>query len=147
MESLAFKKEVKARAVAENNKIIHKIFLIGVKYIPIILTILSIINTIFSYFGIYLECINYFGGISLSTLVLLYLSSMVFKFCKYQRLFIHYLSVTWGINIFDTYIGIPITDFYYLILQLSTVGILALLILYEYVRTHKEALITNNKRY
>lgn len=81
-----------------------------------ILALTALVNAILSYFGIDLYILSYIGGVSIFTMIFLYLSSYVFKFCEYHRMFLHYVVVTWVINIIDYYIGIPINDLEYLCL-------------------------------
>lgn len=103
-----------------------------------ILALTALVNAILSYFGIDLYILSYIGGVSIFTMIFLYLSSYVFKFCEYHRMFLHYVVVTWVINIIDYYIGIPINDLEYLCLQMIVAGISLFIILYLYVRSHKE---------
>lgn len=103
-----------------------------------ILALTALVNAILSYFGIDLYILSYIGGVSIFTMIFLYLSSYVFKFCEYHRMFLHYVVVTWVINIIDYYIEIPINDLEYLCLQMIVAGISLFIILYLYVRSHKE---------
>ena len=116
------------------NKLLYKIELCLIKVIPMIYALLSLLNTTLSYFYINVEILSYIGSVSLVTLVLLYLTSYVFKFCEYHRMFIHYTTVTWILNIIDLYIGIPISDIGYLGIQLIIAGVLLFIILYLYTR-------------
>lgn len=79
-----------------------------------IYALLSLLNTILSYLDVNVDILSYIGSVSLVTLVLLYIISYVFHFCEYHRMFIHYTTVTWILNIIDLYIGIPVSNFYYL---------------------------------
>ena len=79
-----------------------------------IYALLSLLNTILSYFNINVDILSYIGSVSLVTLVLLYITSYVFSFCEYHRVFIHYTTITWILNIIDLYIGIPVSNFCYL---------------------------------
>ena len=79
-----------------------------------IYALLSLLNTILSYFNINVEILSYIGSVSLVTLVLLYTISCVFNFCEYHRIFIHYTAITWILNIIDLYIEIPVSNFCYL---------------------------------
>lgn len=63
-----------------------------------ILAFTALLNSILSYFNIDLYILSYIGGISIFTMIFLYLSSYVFKFCEYHRMFLHYVVVTWIIN-------------------------------------------------
>ena len=89
--------------VAENlrSKLLYKIELRLLKIIPMILAFTALLNSILSYFNIDLYILSYIGGISIFTMVFLYLSSYVFKFCEYHRMFLHYVVVTWIINTND----------------------------------------------
>ena len=121
------------------SKRLYKIELLMLKLIPMILAFTALLNSILSYFGIDLYILSYIGGISIFTMVFLYLSSYVFKFCEYHRMFLHYVVITWIINIIDYYIGIPITDLEYLCLQMIVAGISLFIILYLYVKHNKRA--------
>ena len=103
-----------------------------------ILAFTALLNSILSYFNIDLYILSYIGGISIFTMVFLYLSSYVFKFCEYHRMFLHYVVVTWIINTIDYYIGIPINDLEYLCLQMIIAGISLFIILLLYYKTNKK---------
>ena len=119
------------------DKLLYKIELYTIKIVPIIYALLCLLNTILSYFGIDLIILSYIGSVSFITLILLYLTSYVFKFCEYHRMFIHYTTITWILNIVDLYIGIPVSDICYLGIQLIIAGISLFIILYLYIRTKK----------
>ena len=89
--------------VVENlrSKLLYKIELRLLKIIPMVLAFTALLNSILSYFNIDLYILSYMGGISIFTMVFLYLSSYVFKFCEYHRMFLHYVVVTWIINTND----------------------------------------------
>lgn len=92
------------------SKLLYKIELVLIKYIPYALALICFINTTFSYFGIDLIFLSYLGYTSLLTLAFLYISSYTFKFCIYHRLSLHYILINDILNIFDEYIGIPLDD-------------------------------------
>lgn len=110
-----------------------------------IYALLSLLNTTLSYFGIDVVILRYIGSVSFITLLLLYVTSYVFKFCEYHRMFIHYTTVTWILNIIDLYIGIPISDVGYLGVQLIVAGISLFIILYLYVKSHKKPTIKDSR--
>ena len=112
------------------NKLLYKLTLQIFKIIPMIYALLSLLNTILSYFNINVDILSYIGSVSLVTLVLLYTTSYVFNFCEYHRMFIHYIIIIYIINCIDYYIGIPISD-YNLFILYSIITIISLfLILY-----------------
>ena len=119
------------------SKRLYKVQLYTLKIIPMIMAFVSLLNSVLSYFGIDLPIFSYICSCSVVTLVFLYLSSYVFLFCNYHRMFLHYVVVTWFINIIDLYIGIPISDLSYLCLQMIIAGISLFIILYMYVKNRK----------
>lgn len=119
------------------DKLLYKIELYLVKVIPMIYALLSLLNTTLSYFNIDVVVLSYIGSVSFVTLLLLYVTSYVFKFCEYHRMFIHYTTITWVLNIIDLYIGIPVSDIGYLGIQLIVAGISLFIILWLYVKNHR----------
>lgn len=92
------------------SKLLYKAEIYAVKTIPMIMAALYLLNTVLSYIGLDVPLLSYLGGSSLLTLAFLYVSSYAFKFCAYHRMFIHYVAVNDVINIYDYYIGIPVSD-------------------------------------
>lgn len=127
------------------SKTLYKIELGLLKVIPMVLALTALLNSILSYFGIDLYILSYIGDVSIFTMLFLYLSSYVFKFCEYHRMFLHYIVSTWIINIIDYYVGIPISDLEYLCLQMIIAGISLFIILYLYVRSHKKLTIEDSR--
>lgn len=127
------------------SKTLYKIELGLLKVIPMILALTALLNSILSYFGIDLYILSYIGGVSIFTMLFLYLSSYVFKFCEYHRMFLHYIVSTWIINIIDYYVGIPISDLEYLCLQMIIAGISLFIILYLYVKSYKKPTIKDSR--
>lgn len=125
-------------AVNLNNKILYKIELYLLKIIPVIAAFIYILNTILSYFYIEVKVLNYIGHISLLSLIFLYLSSYVFKFCNYHRMPLYYIVINNTINIIDTYIGIPVTDFEFLMIHSIIIGLFLILTIFLYVKTNKK---------
>lgn len=121
------------------NKTLYKIQLYLLKVIPMVMAFICVLNSVLSYFDIDLPILSYIVGNSFLTIVYFYITSYVFKFCSYHRMFMHYTTITWIINIVDLYIGIPIGDLPYLLLQLIVAGISLFIILYLYVKSNKKA--------
>lgn len=120
------------------NKYLYKMLLVSLKIIPMIVAFLSLANTILSYFDLYSDLFSFVGGLSLLSLLFLYLSSYAFGFCSYHRMFLHYITITWIINIYDYYIGIPVDEFNFLCFHMILAGIFLFIILYLYVKINKE---------
>ena len=126
-------------AVESLSKSLYKIELYLMKIMPMLYALLSLLNTVLSYLDIDCVILSYIGSVSFITLLFLYITSYVFKFCEYHRVFIHYTTITWILNIIDLYIGIPISDVAYLGVQLIVVGICLFTILYLYVKSNKKS--------
>lgn len=112
------------------NKRMYKLELICVKYIPILIALITLIDNILYYYDIDFELINYVAGTSFLTMIPMYISSYVYKFCEYHRMFLHYMVVNKVVVMIDLYIGIPLGDFMLLVLYLIMAGIFAFLALY-----------------
>ena len=116
------------------NKLLYKVTVIVLKILPMLLAFITLLNSILSYFNIDLVILSYIGGVSLITILFIYVVSYTFKFYEYYRMFLYYIVVTWIINIIDLYIGIPINDLEYLCLQMIIAGISLFIILYFYLK-------------
>lgn len=123
------------------SKRLYKLELGLLKIIPMLLALVVFLNTTLSYIGIDLVILSYIGGVSLLPLIFLYLSSYVFQFCEYHRMFLHYVMVMDLVNIYDYYIGIPIGDLQIFCLYIIVAGISLFIILYLYVESHKKTVV------
>lgn len=112
------------------NKRMYKLELLCVKYVPIIIAAIVLLNAILARFDLYIDELNYIAGTSFLTLIPMYISSIVYKFCKYHRMFIHYILTHKIVATIDIYIGIPLEDGMLLLLYLIIAGIFAFLALY-----------------
>ena len=117
---------------------LHKLLLLTLKVIPMLLALVCLLNTILSYFEIDLVILSYIGGVSILPLIFLYLSSYAFRFCEYHRVFLHYVTLNWAINIYDYYIGVPLSDRNMLALYLIITCIFLFVILYLYMKSRKK---------
>lgn len=105
------------------NKRMYKLELLCVKYVPIIIAAIVLLNAILARFDVYVDELNYIAGTSFLTLIPMYISSIVYKFCKYHRMFIHYILTHKIVATIDMYIGIPLEDGMLLLLYLIIAGI------------------------
>lgn len=119
------------------SRVLYKIQLYLLKVIPMVMAFICIVNSTLSYFDIDIPVLSYIASNSILTLLFFYTSSYVFKFCSYHRMFLHYITVTWLLNVIDLYVGIPIGDLPYLLLQLIVAGISLFIILYLYAKNNK----------
>ena len=68
------------------NKLLYKVTVIVLKILPILLAFITLLNSILSYFNIDLVILSYIGGVSLITILFIYITSYTFKFCEYDIL-------------------------------------------------------------
>lgn len=114
-----------------DRKTLYKIELLYVKYSPIIISIGLLLNNILAYNDIYINVVGgYLYGVSLLGVRHFYISSFALKFCKYHRMFIHYIVVNNSLNAVDTYYNITVTDKQLLFMYLSIAGVFLFLILH-----------------
>lgn len=122
----------------EERKLAHKILLLLVRTLPALFAFLALLNTILSYFDIDLVILTYLGGVSVGTLILLYHLSYIFHFCLYHRLFIHYITLTFILNIIDYHWGIPVSDKGLFMIYMVIAGLFLFVILYLHMRELKK---------
>lgn len=103
-----------------------------------LLAAVQLLNTALSSIGIDLAILSYIGGVSLLPLLFLYLTSYVFKFCAYHRMFLHYVTLNTLLNIYDLYVGIPLENRQLIALYLIGTCIFLFIILYLYVKTNSK---------
>lgn len=133
------------------DKYLYKIELYALKIIPMLLALCSFLNTTLFYFGINLPILTYIGGVSFLTLGFLYLSSYVFKFCDYYRMFLHYILVVNIISYIDMEFGIEVSNFSLFILYMTIAFIAMCLILISFInerynkKISSKALTTNSQ--
>lgn len=98
------------------NKNLYKLFLIIIKFISNILAGMKIIGLVLSYFKISSFILTCSFGTSIIFIILLYLISIIFRFCGTHRLSLHYVTLITGLSIIDYYIGLPLSNIglYYL---------------------------------
>ena len=77
-----------------------------IKYIPSIIALLYFLNTVLSYFCINTDMLRYLGGMSFIPLLFIYVSSFVFHFCIYHRLFLYYIFISDIVSIINIYIEV-----------------------------------------
>lgn len=120
------------------NRDLYKIELYLLKVMPMLLATIYLVNTVLSYYDIVVLALSYIGGLSFIPLVFMYISSYVFRFCSYHRMFLHYIVINDLINLIDYHYTLPISDWELLILHISIAGISLFIILYLYVKGHSK---------
>ena len=62
------------------NKLLYKVTVIVLKIFLILLAFITLLNSILFYFNIDLVILSYIGGVSLITILFIYIASYTFKF-------------------------------------------------------------------
>lgn len=112
------------------SKYLYKIELYLLKVIPILIALIYFSNIVLSYFNIQTDNLSPIGGISFLPWLFLYVSSFVFRFCIYHRMFLYYIAITEAICWFDYKVGIPISDRNFLNIHLMLFLITLILVVY-----------------
>lgn len=123
----------------------YKLFIIIIKFIPMLTALCYMSSTIFNYLGYNIELLSNFGGMSLLTWIFIYLASLVFKFCSYHRMFLWYILVDDLFNIIDYYWNIPISTDNILMMHNIWIGITLFTVLTLYVKNHKNIIRKDNR--
>lgn len=92
------------------NKTLYKAFLLILKIIPFLLAINETVFTILHYFDIECYSLNFIGGFSVLFMIQLYIMSYIFQYCEWHRVPLHYVTTVNILALYDTYVGIPISD-------------------------------------
>ncbi len=135
-------------AVEENlSKSMCKLLILMLKYIPMVISLVYVLNTALSYFYIDIPVLSNLAGMSVLPWIFMYLASIVFKFCLYHKMFLYYILVTDMINIIDYYINIPVEDLELLMIHGTITGLFLFAILHLYVRNHKKPVNEGSRRH
>ena len=112
-------------------KALYKISLYLLEKIPMVTAVLYLADTILSYFTDKSNAIiSPICGMSLLPIIFFYVTSITFGFCKWHRMFIHYIVVNEALSWYDYYVGIPLNATNLLMLNLIIAGIFLFLIIY-----------------
>jgi hypothetical protein len=118
------------------SKSLHKLLIVVIKYIPMTISMFYILNTILCWLGIDAPVLSNIAGVSLFTWLFIYLSSVVFQFCIYHKMFLYYILIEDLLNIYDFYFGIPISNVKILEIHSVLIGILLFSILFVYLNNY-----------
>lgn len=107
-----------------------KVFVLVSKVFPVVLALCHLLNCVFGYFNWNNIILGYISGISILTIGYLYFVSYIIKLCGYYRMFLHYCIIIDIINVYDYYIGIPITNIQLMYLYVIITITIMFIILY-----------------
>lgn len=100
------------------------------KFIPMAIALVYLLNTVLSYFGISASILSIIGGLSMLPWLFLLIASFVFRFCVYHRMFLYYIFACDTIAYIDYVWKIPISNRSFFILNIAVAGIFLFIILY-----------------
>lgn len=130
-------------------KELYKIDLFLLKLLPIIMAFSYIIAQYAALFNIgsglilVLQIVTHYLGLLLAPMMFMLISSKVFQFCNYHRMFIYYILVIQLMNITNWYFKIPISNLAYNVTQdIITVGFL-LTALIMYIKKRRQIRLCN----
>lgn len=127
------------------NKLLYKVFLIILKYIPVVITLAYILNTALYWFNIDLSVLSNIAGLFLLPWIFIYVATYVFRFCTYHRLLLYYIFLDDCINIYDYYFGIPLSDHSMLAVHTVLIGILVIVLLVNHVKSNKKSISKDSR--
>lgn len=113
-------------------KRLYKVTIGVLKIIPMLLSFCVVLNMFFDFFGIDSGIISTIGGISFLPLLFIYLASFAFGFCRYHRMFLHYIVANNVLTMADYYVGLPVDNVSLFMVHIFLVGLFLFLILYLY---------------
>ena len=122
--------EGRLRNAVSVNKRLYKLLLLILKIIPFLLSINETVFTILHYYDIECYSLNFFGGFSVLFLLQLYIMSYVFNYCKWHRVPLHYVTIVNILALYDTFVGIPLSDLQMLRVYLIIAGVSLLYFVY-----------------
>ena len=111
-------------------KRLYKVTIGVLKIIPMLLSFCVVLNMFFDFFGIDSGIISTIGGISFLPLLFIYLASFAFGFCRYHRMFLHYIVANNVLTMADYYVGLPVDNVSLFMVHIFLVGLFLFLILY-----------------
>jgi len=131
-------------------KELYKIDLFLLKLLPIVMAFSYIIAQYAALFKIgsglilVLQIVTHYLGLLLAPMMFMLISSKVFQFCNYHRMFIYYILVIQLMNITNWYFKIPISNLAYNVTQdIITVGFL-LTALIMYIKKRRQIRLCKN---
>lgn len=97
-------------------KELYKADLFLLKLLPFIMAVSHVISTYCALLelntGIIfaMQIISHYLGLVLAPMMFMYISSKVFQFCNYHRMFIHYILILELMNVTNWYFKVPISN-------------------------------------
>lgn len=131
------------------NKDLYKVDLFLLKLLPVIMVISHIIASYGAIFqvvsgaAIIIQIVSHYLGLVIAPIAFMYISSHVFQFCNYHRMFIHYIAVIELMNVTNWYFKIPITNELYNGIQVTITIVFAILAIIMYIKKRRQIRLCN----
>ena len=131
------------------NKDLYKVDLFLLKLLPVIMVISHIIASYGAIFqvvsgaAIIIQIVSHYLGLVIAPIAFMYISSQVFQFCNYHRMFIHYIAVIELMNVTNWYFRIPITNELYNGIQVTITIVFAILAIIMYIKKRRQIRLCN----
>ena len=116
----------------------YKLFLGFLKILPMLMAGLYLMNTILSYFDVDLTIFSYLAGVGIIPWLFILISSYLFRFCEYHRMFLWYIITNNLICWIDEDFGLPVSNRSYFVLHIIIAGIFLFLVLYFHQKCRKQ---------
>lgn len=120
------------------SKTLYKITLFTLKMLPMIMSFSYLIMFVLANTVEDWVIVPHILGTVIAPLTFVYLTSYVFKFCAFHRMFIHYYAFVELLNVTDYYIRIPISDEAITILHDSVTVLFLVSIIVTYIIKYKK---------
>gem|GEM_PF-3761035 len=114
---------------------LHKSLLLLLKFMPMVLALCDVLNTVLDYMQITCYPLSWLSGISFFPWLFILVASFALDFCTYHRIFLYYIFVTNLLSVIDMEIGIPISDKYLIDLHCILLGVFCFLALHFYLKS------------
>ena len=131
------------------NKDLYKVDLFLLKLLPVIMVVSHIIASYGAIFkvvsgaAIIIQIVSHYLGLVIAPIAFMYISSHVFQFCNYHRMFIHYIAVIELMNVTNWYFQLPITNELYNGIQVTITITFAILALIMYIKKRRQIRLCN----
>lgn len=126
-----------------------RIFLIVIKWIPFIMSLLIVLNLVFDLIGIPTIIFSILGDSSLITVLFILLASFLFQFCIYHRLFIYYILLYDIISWLDYIFIFDLNSKLFISISIIIFVIICIIVLYLHIKDNEQVKIIkrNNAKY
>lgn len=116
------------------SKNLYKIMLVILKGLPMVMALGFVLSNTIPRINPVLNMIVHICGLLIPQFAFMYLSSYIFRFCSYHRIFLHYILAIQAITVTDWYIGIPISNEEIRHLQYAVSVVFAIIAIYLYIK-------------